>query len=106
MTPGRYSVTEAGEGGRSFDLDISDIWVNQPLFCAISEINAILGLVKSILPVRPKNEIVRRIDHLLRSGSFRANGRKYEDNSPTEIEGCGRLTHNVAKLNGHYLAMA
>jgi hypothetical protein len=106
MTPGRYSVTEAGESGRSFDLDISDIWVNQPLFRAISEINAIPGLVKSILPVRPRNEIVRRIDHLLRSGSFRANGRRYEDDSPTVIKACGRLTYNVANLNGHYLAMA
>jgi hypothetical protein len=106
MTPGRYSVTEAGDGGRSFDLDISDVWVNQPLFRAIGEINAILGLVKSILPVRPKNEIVRRIDHLLRSGSFRSNGRKYEDSSLPEIKGCGRLTYNVAKLNGPHLAMA
>ena len=106
MTPGRYSVTEAGEGGRSFDLDISDIWVNQPLFRGIGEINAILGLVKSILPVRPKNELVRRIDHVLRNRSFRGNGRKYEDSSLPEIKGCGRLTYNVAKLNGHYLAVA
>jgi hypothetical protein len=106
MTPGRYSVTEAGEGGRSFDLDIIDVWVNQPLFRAIGEINAILGLVKSILPVRPKSEIVRQIDTLLRSGSFRTNRRKYDDSFLPEIKGCGRLTYNVAKLNGHFLAMA
>ncbi|KAF7511482.1 hypothetical protein GJ744_004671 [Endocarpon pusillum] len=106
MTPGKYSVTEAREGGRSFDLDISDVCVNQSLFRATGEINAILGLVKSILPVRPKNEIVRRFDLLLRSGSLRTNGRKYEDSSLPELKCCGRLNYNVARLNGHYLALA
>ena len=74
MNSGRYLVTEAMQGGRSFDLDITDVWVNQTLFRAIAEVNSVLGLVKSILPNKPKNEIVRRLDTLMRRGSLRGPG--------------------------------
>ena len=105
MNAGRYVVTEAMQCGRSFDLDISDVWVNQTLFRAITEINSILGLVKSILPNRPRNEIVRRLDTLIRRGSLRSPGRRYDETALPEIKGCGRLTYSVAKLNGHYLSL-
>jgi hypothetical protein len=104
MTPGKYSVSEATQGGRSFDLDISDVWVNQSLFRAIAEINAILGLVKSIIPSKPKGEIVRRMGKFLQTGQFRSDN-KYDDTALPEIKGCGRLTYHVAKLNGHDLAL-
>ncbi|RMZ77816.1 hypothetical protein DV737_g4147, partial [Chaetothyriales sp. CBS 132003] len=106
MNSGRYVVTEAINGGRSFDLDISDVWVNQTLFRAITEINSVLGLVKSILPSRPKNEIVRRLDTILHNRSLRGGTRRYEESALPEIKGCGRLTYSVAKLNGQWLALA
>jgi hypothetical protein len=101
MTPGRYSVSEAAQGGRSFDLDVSDTWVNQPLFRAIAEINSILGLVKSIIPSKPKKDLVRKF---LPNGVFRSDRRCDDDRLP-EIKGCGRLTYHVARLNGHFLAL-
>ena len=104
MTPGRYSVTEAVHGGRSFDLDVSDVWINQPLFRAIAEINSILGLVKSIIPSKPKKEIVRRMGNFLSTGRLRVDSR-YDDAAMPEIKGCGRLTYHVARLNGQFLAM-
>ena len=106
MNSGRYVVTEAMAGGRSFDLDIADVWVNQSLFRAITEINSVLGLVKAILPNKPKSEIVRRLDTLIRRGSLRGVGQNYDERALPEIKGCGRLTYSVAKLNGHFLSLA
>ena len=105
MTPGKFSVTEAVQGGRSLDLDISDMWINQPSFRAIAEINLILGLVKSIIPTRPKKEIVKWMGNFLSTGNFRGDDDRYDDASMPEIKGCGRLTYHVARLNGHFLAM-
>jgi hypothetical protein len=105
MTPGRYSVTEAAQGGRSFNLDVTDIWVNQPLFRAITEINSILGLVKSIIPTTPKNQLVRRMGTFLSTGAFRSDSRKYDDASMPALRGCGRLTYHAGTLNGHFVAM-
>ena len=105
MTPGRYSVTEAVREGRSFDLDISDIWLNQPLFRATADIYSILGLVKSIIPSRPKKEIVKRMGSFLQTGSFRGDGGRYDDAAMPELKGCGRLTYHVARLNGQFLAL-
>jgi hypothetical protein len=97
MSPGRYSVTEAFHGGGSFDLDISDTWVNQPLFRAIGTINGMLSLAKSIMPQRSQAMIrVKRV--------FSPSGRQYDESSLAEIRSCGRLTYHIARLNGQNVA--
>ena len=108
MNAGRYVVTEAFAGGRSFDLDISDVWVNQTLFRAITEINSILGLVKSILPNRPTSALADKFTSLMRRTSIRSPSgsfKRYDETALPEIRGCGRLTYNVAKLNGNFLSL-
>lgn len=98
MTPGRYSVTEAVHGGRSFDLDINDTWINQPLFRAIGDVNGMLGLVKSIMPHRSQTMVrFKRV--------FSTGGQRYDDSSLAEVRGCGRLTYHCARLNGQYVAV-
>lgn len=98
MTPGRYSVSEAVSGGRSFDLDISDTWVNQPFFRAIGDVNSMLSLVKSIMPHR--SQAVERFKRVFSPG-----GHRYDESNLSEVRGCGRLTYHVARLNGQYISI-
>ena len=111
MTPRRFAVVEAIPEGRSFDLDITDIHVNEPLYRAIWEINSILTLVKSILPARPKHTMSARLnniigDKLTISRRLSKGGKDSEPAPLPEIKGSGRLTYHVATLNGQMLAVA
>jgi len=110
MIPKKYSVTEASPEGRSFDLDITDVSVNDALYRAIWEVNSGLTLVKSILPTRPKNQVIARLNSIIGDSPFvgrRLSGKRYQDDSPLpELKGSGRLTYHVATLNGQMLAVA
>jgi hypothetical protein len=75
MTPGKYSVDEVADGGRSFDLNINNTRLNQALFPVIAEINSTLANVKHIIKrvdqATPKREVVKKFLHGLRSSSSR-----------------------------------
>lgn len=107
MIPGSYSVTESGASGRSYDMQITDMQVNQPIFKAIWSVNSILGLVRSILPVKPRNAVTKMLNGLI-SGDVFKTGINLRDSNifPAEIKGSGRLTYHVAQVNGDMLAVA
>ncbi|EXJ77115.1 hypothetical protein A1O3_10273 [Capronia epimyces CBS 606.96] len=112
MTPRKYALIEATLEARSFDLDITDVHVNEPLYRAIWEINSILTLVKSILPARPKHTMSTRLNNILGdkltiSRRLSRGGRNSEPTFLPEIKGSGRLTYHVATLsNGQMLAVS
>ncbi|KAK5063012.1 hypothetical protein LTR84_005088 [Exophiala bonariae] len=102
MVPGRYALTEAVPEGRHFDLDITEVQVNEPLYRAIWEVNSILTTVKGILPARRRSGIVDRLAAILGSGG----NKNSEGASLPEVKGSGRLTYHAATLNGQMLAVA
>ncbi|KAL6247167.1 hypothetical protein RBB50_005510 [Rhinocladiella similis] len=110
MTPRRYAVVEATPEGRSFNLDITDVQVNEPLYRAIWEINTTLNVVKSILPARPKHTMSARLNNIIGerlpiSRRLSRGGSSTEQSLLPEIKGSGRLTYHVASLNEHMLAV-
>ncbi|KAK6385901.1 hypothetical protein LTS17_001473 [Exophiala oligosperma] len=110
MTPRRYAVVEATPEGRSFNLDITDVQVNEPLYRAIWEINTTLNVVKSILPARPKHTMSARLNSIIGerlpiSRRLSRGGSPSEQSLLPEIKGSGRLTYHVASLNEHMLAV-
>ncbi|KAK5404694.1 hypothetical protein LTR06_009415 [Exophiala xenobiotica] len=110
MTPRRYALVEATPEGRSFNLDITDVQVNEPLYRAIWEINTTLNVVKSILPPRPKHTMSARLNTILGerlpiSRRLSRGGRPDEQSLLPEIKGSGRLTYHVASLNEQMLAV-
>lgn len=112
MVPRRYALAEAVSEGRQFDLDVTEVLVNEPLYRAIWEVNSILVLVKGILPPRRRSGIVEKLANILGDrGSTLAWGlnggnKNSEGSSLPEVKGSGRLTYHVATLNGHMLAVA
>lgn len=111
MSPRRYAVIEATEEGRSFDLDITDVHVNEPLYRAIWKVNSVLTVVKGILPARPRHNMSTRLNNALsdRLALSRRTSRGARTDEPfllSEIKGSGRLTYHVATLNGEMLAVS
>jgi len=102
MVPRRFALTEAIPEGRSFDLFITEVHVNEPLYRAIWEVNSILNLVKGILPAKPKSKIMGILGDVLNGG----NKNNAEGVSLPEVKGSGRLTYHVATLNGQMLAVS
>lgn len=111
MVPRRFALTEALPEGRHFDLDITEVHVNEPLYRAIWEVNSILALVKGILPARPRFGISDKLvailgDRLTLSRRLSGASRNNEGAPLPEVKGSGRLTYHVATLNGQMLAVA
>ena len=97
LTPGTYSVREAGASHRNHDLIIEEYEINGDLHEAIRKTNAIIQEVNSWLASTNLRGNVR--------SRFRSKGR----NEPvffTEYKGSGRITRNVAELNHARMAVA
>ena len=97
LTPGIYSIREAGVGNRNYDLNIEDTEINGELQDAISKTNTIIQDVNRWLATTgPKPSVKNRL--------LRPN--RVEPMFFNEYKGSGRLTRNVAILNHGRLAIA
>ena len=97
LTPGVYSVREAGTGNRLYDLNIEDTEINGELQDAISKTNTIIQRVNRWLATTgPKTSVKNRL--------LRPN--RVEPMFFNEYKGSGRLTRNVAILNHGRLAIS
>ena len=97
LTPGTYSVREAGASHLNHDLIIEEYEINGDLHEAIRKRNAIIQEVNSWLASTNLRGNVK--------SRFRGKGR----NEPvffTEYKGSGRITRNVAVLNHARMAVA
>ena len=94
MVQGQYSVTEACTGGRSFDLEISDEQINGTLYEAIRTTNHVIQQLNRFFAGPRRKSVLNRI-----------RGDK-DETTFEEVRGSGRLTRNVASLNGDILAVA
>ena len=98
LTPGRYTMREAGPRGRNFDLDIQEYHVNADLDDAIRVINYIISKLNAWLAGPRRHGSVRRLDGLMRRT-------KSQPGFLKEYKGSGRLTRNLAVLGEATLAI-
>ena len=98
MTPGKYSLADTTRRGRIRDLEINEIVINSMVYEAIFRLNRIIAEYNSSLSAPRRHSSV-----LTRLAALRE---KPEIIPLKEIKGSGRLTQNVATLNGQVLAVA
>lgn len=95
LTPGAYNVQEARQGGRNYDLMISEYHINADLGEAIRKTNMLVGTLNVL-----SGSIQKKFrDKLLGRGG-------HEITLLYECKSSGRITKSVAELNGEILAVA
>jgi hypothetical protein len=95
LTPGAYNVQEARQGGRNYDLVISEYEINADLNEAIRKTNALVGtlnILSGFIRKGLRDKVFRRKEH--------------EITLLYECKSSGRITKSVAELNGDNLAVA
>jgi hypothetical protein len=95
LTPGAYNVQEARQGGRNYDLVISEYHINADLNDAIRKTNALVGtlnVLSGFIRSRLLDKVFKRKDH--------------EITLLNECKSSGRITKSIAELNGVHLAVA
>ena len=93
LSQGTYTVQEARAGGRTYDLEILEEYVNEDLASAIRTINFVIDKVNTW------QASTRRI-------SFRIGRRSTDHGFLGGFQGYGKLTKHTAFLNGDVLAIA
>lgn len=96
LTPGTYTVNEAGPGGKRFDLIIEEYPINGDLHDAIKNINIIIHQLNAHLANPRKYGTIKG----------RILGRSMSESFLNEFKGSGKLTKNIARLNNDILATA
>jgi hypothetical protein len=103
MTRGRYSITEAEGGARTFDLEVTEEVVNKTLYDAIHKLNNIIDQLNSYLATPRRKNVLTRMQSMRLSSN---NNPHRDTNSFLAVKGSGRLTYNLARLNEQILAAA
>jgi hypothetical protein len=95
LTPGAYNVQEARQGGRNYDLMISEYHINADLNEAIRKTNTLVGSLNILA------------GYIRKGFRDRLLGRKeHEITLLSECRSSGRITKSIAELNGDTLAVA
>lgn len=103
MTPGRYSLTEVERTQRTFDLDISEVVISDPLHRAITRLNSTLVVINGFLAAPRRKDVLARISSIRRQST----GAGRDQHTPfPEIKASGRLTYHAAQLGENILAEA
>lgn len=100
MVKGLYFITHANCNSRTFDLEISEEYINETLCDAILDMNGLINSLNWHLATQ-KTKAIRYWANL------RLPGKRFSGMNPfAEVTGSGRLTRHVASLNGEYLGTA
>lgn len=101
MVQGKYSVTDANNASRNFDLEISEEYLNESLYDAILSLNRLINNLNGYLASHKPKTIIRTLANMRIAGDRSSGTNPFQD-----VKGSGRLTRHVASLNGEYLAIA
>lgn len=101
MDQGKYSVTDANSVSRTFDLEVSEEYLNENLYDAILSMNRLINSLNGYLASHKPKNVIRAL------ATMRIAGDRFSGTSPLpDVKGSGRLSRHVASLNGECLAVA
>jgi hypothetical protein len=101
MVQGKFSVTDANSASRTFDLEISEEYINECLYDAIFNINRLINNLNGHLASHKPKNVIRAL------ANMRISGDRFNPTNPfADVKGSGRLSRHVASLHGDYLAVA